>query len=175
MFLRTLLLAILSLGLAAALPNTPSLLVSTQPYTWKHVKIGGGGGFVPGIVFNPSQQGLAYARTDIGGVYRLNVDDSWTFLLDWVDNSHWDYWSADAVASDPVDPQRLYIVGCFSRAGALRADALQAAGMYTNSWDPSNGTILISTNQGETFAESPLPFKVGGNMPGRGVGEVYPF
>lgn len=27
-----------------------------QSYTWKNVKIGGGGGFVPGIVFNPSQK-----------------------------------------------------------------------------------------------------------------------
>ena len=56
--------------------------VSTQAYTWKNVKIGGGGGFVPGIVFNPSQKGLAYARTDIGGAYKLNPDDSWTPLVD---------------------------------------------------------------------------------------------
>jgi hypothetical protein len=44
--------------------------------------------------------------------------------------------------------------------------------MYTNFWDPDNGTILISTDQGKTFTTSSLPFKVGGNMPGRGVGEV---
>lgn len=30
--------------------------VSSQAYSWKNVKIGGGGGFVPGIVFNPSQK-----------------------------------------------------------------------------------------------------------------------
>ena len=44
--------------------------------------------------------------------------------------------------------------------------------MYTNSWDPNNGQILISTDQGSTFKPSALPFKVGGNMPGRGMGEV---
>lgn len=44
--------------------------------------------------------------------------------------------------------------------------------MYTNSWDPNNGQILISTDQGKTFTPSILPFKVGGNMPGRGMGEV---
>ena len=44
--------------------------------------------------------------------------------------------------------------------------------MYTNSWDPNNGQILISTDQGKTFTASKLPFKVGGNMPGRGMGEV---
>lgn len=30
--------------------------VSSQTYTWKNVKIGGGGGFVPGIVFNPTEK-----------------------------------------------------------------------------------------------------------------------
>jgi hypothetical protein len=29
---------------------------ASQSYTWKNVKIGGGGGFVPGIVFNPSEK-----------------------------------------------------------------------------------------------------------------------
>ena len=44
--------------------------------------------------------------------------------------------------------------------------------MYTNSYDPNNGAILASTNQGSSWTASPLPFKVGGNMPGRGMGEV---
>jgi xyloglucan-specific exo-beta-1,4-glucanase len=35
----------------------------------------------------------------------------------------------------------------------------------------SAGTILKSTDQGKTFTTIPLPFKVGGNMPGRGAGE----
>lgn len=31
-----------------------------------------------GIVFNPTEKGLAYARTDIGGVYKLNsATDAW--------------------------------------------------------------------------------------------------
>lgn len=41
--------------------------------------------------------------------------------------------------------------------------------MYTNSFDPNNGNILISTDSGSTWTASPLPFKVGGNMPGRGM------
>ncbi|KDR85178.1 hypothetical protein GALMADRAFT_218259 [Galerina marginata CBS 339.88] len=127
--------------------------VSSQKYTWKNVKIGGGGGFIPGIVFNPTQKGLAFARTDIGGAYKLNADDTWTPLLDFADNSRWNYWGVDALATDPVQPNRLYL----------------ATGMYTNSWDPNNGQILISTDTGATFTPSPLPFKVGGNMPGRGI------
>jgi hypothetical protein len=53
------------------------------------VKIGGGGGFTPGIVFSETTKGVAYARTDIGGLYRLNSDDSWTPLLDFADGSTW--------------------------------------------------------------------------------------
>ncbi|SJL05981.1 related to endoglucanase [Armillaria ostoyae] len=112
-------------------------------YTWKNVKIGGGGGFVPGIVFNPSEEGLAYVRTDIGGAYRLNDDDTWTPLTDWVDNDQWNMWGVDALATDPVETNRLYL----------------ATGMYTNSWDPGNGHILVSEDYGESFTQVDLPFK----------------
>lgn len=58
--------------------------------TWKNVNIGGGGGFVPGVVFHPTTNGVAYARTDIGGLYRLNADDSWTPLTDSITtNERW--------------------------------------------------------------------------------------
>lgn len=98
--LALVLAALVQLGLGA----------SSQAYTWKNVKIGGGGGFVPGIVFNPSQKGLAFARTDIGGAYKLNSDDTWSPLLDFADNARWNYWGVDALATDPVDPKRLYLV-----------------------------------------------------------------
>ncbi|KAG8212805.1 hypothetical protein J3R82DRAFT_11094 [Butyriboletus roseoflavus] len=142
-------------SLSATLLFAPFASAVSQPYLWKNVKIGGGGGFVPDLIFNPTQKGLVYARTDIGGAYRMNPNASWTPLLDWVDNAHWDYWGCDALATDPVDPARLYL----------------AAGMYTNSYDPNNGTILISADYGSTWSKSPLSFKVGGNMPSRGMGE----
>ena len=46
-----------------------------------------------------------------------------------------------------------------------------AVGAYTNSWDPDNGSIIKSTDQGSTWSFTNLTFKVGGNMPGRGMGE----
>ncbi|KEP52011.1 glycoside hydrolase family 74 protein [Rhizoctonia solani 123E] len=146
-----------SLCLAALVAIVPfaSAALSTQAYTWKSVKVGGGGGFVPGIVFNPTEKGLAYARTDIGGLYKLNADDTWTALTDFADNAHWNYWGVDALATDPVDTKRVYI----------------ATGMYTNSWDPNNGQIMRSSDYGKTWSSTVLPFKVGGNMPGRGLGE----
>ncbi|KAI5118809.1 hypothetical protein M0805_005151 [Coniferiporia weirii] len=144
-------------GITAALVSAAiaRAAVTSGSYVWENVKIGGGGGFVPGIVFNPSEKGLAYSRTDIGGAYRLNSDDSWTPLTDFADDEHWDYWGTDALATDPVNPDNLYI----------------ATGMYTNSYDPNNGTLLISHDRGDSFTTVQLPFKVGGNMPGRGLGE----
>jgi xyloglucan-specific exo-beta-1,4-glucanase len=125
-------------------------------YSWKNVKIGGGGGFVPGIVFNEGAKGVAYARTDIGGLYKLNDDDSWTPLTDKIaTNAGWHNWGIDAVATDPKDPKRVYA----------------AVGLYTNSWDPDNGAIIRSSDYGATWSFTNLTFKVGGNMPGRGMGE----
>ena len=64
-------------------------LVSLNQAMVKLTTRSGGGGFIPGIVFNPTLKGLAYARADIGGAYRLNSDDSWTPLLDSVNSSNW--------------------------------------------------------------------------------------
>jgi xyloglucan-specific exo-beta-1,4-glucanase len=37
--------------------------------------------------------------------------------------------------------------------------------------DPNNGAIIRSSNKGASWSVSNLPYKVGGNMPGRGMGE----
>ncbi len=129
---------------------------ASQPYTWNHVVTGGGGGFVDDIIFNPKQKDLIYARTDIGGAYRWNPSTStWTQLLAWVSPDNWNLTGVESLATDPVNPNKLFI----------------AAGTYTNSWSNMNGAILISNDQGNTFTQVNLPFKLGGNMPGRGMSE----
>jgi hypothetical protein len=116
----------------------------------------GGGGFVPDIVFNAGAPNIIYARTDIGGVYRWNQSSSsWTPLMDWVGQSNWNLMGAVSVAADPINTNKVWV----------------AAGMYTNSFDPYDGAILRSSDQGNTWQETQLPFKLGGNMPGRGMGE----
>ena len=127
----------------------------SAPYNWRNVEIAGGG-FVPGIVFNLTEPDLIYARTDIGGAYRWNPSTRrWVPLLDWVGWDRWGWTGVVSIATDQVDPNRVYA----------------AVGTYTNSWDPNNGAILRSTDRGSTWQASPLPFKLGGNMPGRGMGE----
>ena len=63
------------------------------------------------------KQGVAYARTDMGGIYKLNADDTWTPLMDWVDNTNWGNWGAESLALDPTDANKLYVatgeITCF--------------------------------------------------------------
>ncbi|GGS09331.1 xyloglucanase [Streptomyces aureoverticillatus] len=142
---------------AAARPLTATAASATaaEPYTWKNVRVDGGG-FVPGIVFNRSERDLAYARTDIGGAYRWQRSTkSWTPLLDSIGWDDWGHTGVVSLASDSVDPDKVYA----------------AVGTYTNDWDPGNGAVLRSADRGATWKKTDLPFKLGGNMPGRGMGE----
>jgi xyloglucan-specific exo-beta-1,4-glucanase len=153
--LRRLLCAAVSLAAAAALLTNAARAAPSQPYIWRNVQIVGGG-FVPGIVYNASEPGLVYARTDIGGAYRRDAASSTWLPL--TDSLGWDDWNLTGIvslASDPVNPDNVYL----------------AAGTYTNSWTSQNGAILRSSDRGATWQRTMLPFKLGGNMPGRGMGE----
>ncbi|MEV7081089.1 cellulose binding domain-containing protein [Streptomyces sp. NPDC093516] len=143
-------------GAPSALAADPApVKLAADTYTWKNARIDGGG-FVPGIVFNRTEKNLAYARTDIGGAYRWQESSkSWTPLLDSVGWDDWGHTGVVSIATDSVDPDRVYA----------------AVGTYTNDWDPKNGAIMRSANRGATWQKTDLPFKLGGNMPGRGMGE----
>ncbi|MEU9047530.1 MULTISPECIES: RICIN domain-containing protein [unclassified Kitasatospora] len=126
----------------------------TGGYTWHNAQIVGGG-FVTGLVFNPARKDLLYARTDIAGAYRWDAAAGrWTSLTDWIGGADWNLLGIESLATDPVDPNRLYL----------------ASGTYTNDW-AGNGAILRSTDQGRTFQRTDLPFKLGGNEDGRSMGE----
>jgi len=132
-----------------------TLTAPSEPYTWQNVEVVGGG-FVPGIIFNTAEEGLVYARTDIGGAYRLDTaTNRWIPLLDWIGWDQWGWTGVDSLATDALDPDRVYAF----------------VGTYTNDWDPNNAAILRSADRGATWAITDLPFKGGGNMPGRAMGE----
>ncbi|MEV3999471.1 cellulose binding domain-containing protein [Streptomyces halstedii] len=140
---------------ASAAMEASDVSIAADTYTWKNARIDGGG-FVPGIVFNRSEKNLAYARTDIGGAYRWDqAGKRWTPLLDWVDWDRWGWTGVVSLASDSADPDNVYA----------------AVGTYTNSWDPTTGAVLRSSDRGASWKAATLPFKLGGNMPGRGMGE----
>ena len=79
----------------------------------------------------------------------------WIRALDWIGFPDWNLSGVESIAIDPIDPERVYL----------------AVGTYTNEWASENGAILRSPDQGRTFQRFDLPFKVGSNMPGRGMGE----
>jgi xyloglucan-specific exo-beta-1,4-glucanase len=135
--------------LAIAAPAAASADVPSVSYNWSNVVIGGGG-FSPNIVFSPAEKGLAYLRTDVGGVYRWDAQQQrWLPLEDsqWQDS----YFGIESVAPDPRDPNVVYL----------------AAGMYYGA--PS--AIMRSADRGTTWAITPVPFQMGGNEDGRGMGE----
>ncbi|WP_404958364.1 RICIN domain-containing protein [Streptomyces sp. 147326] len=126
----------------------------TGPYVWNNAQVVGGG-YVTGLVFNPREKGLLYARTDMGGAYRWDAAaEQWIPLTDWVGEKDWNLLGIDSLATDPVDPNRFYA----------------AAGTYTNGW-AGNAELLRSTDRGRTFQRTALPFKLGANEYGRGAGE----
>ena len=132
--------------------------LSAQTYTWRNVEAGGGG-FVTGTIFHPTEPGLVYARTDVGGAYRLDTTSNrWLALNDdvgGVDNE-FQHLGVLTIGLDPNDANRVYI----------------ATGQYggTESWKlPSR--ICRSTDRGATWSYVTPGFKMAGNGEGRGTGE----
>ncbi|GAA0571862.1 WD40/YVTN/BNR-like repeat-containing protein [Rhizomicrobium electricum] len=118
-------------------------------YTWKSVKVGGGG-YIPGLIFSPVEKGLAYLRSDMGGIYRW--DDkakAWLPLQD--DNPEPSYRGIESIAPDPVDGSVVYAAVGVYRGGAA--------------------AILRSNDRGDHWETVPVPFRMGGNEEGRDLGE----
>ena len=142
-----------TLAMFSAVPV--AALAQTAPsYTWNNVRIVAGG-YVDGIIAHPGQQGLFYARTDVGGAYRYNATTAqWVPLNDWTPPADSQWMGIESIAIDPNNTNMLYMV----------------AGLYTPSW-AANGAVLVSSDQGAHFTSYPLSFRVGGNEDGRNVGE----
>ncbi|MFK2891800.1 cellulase [Dyella flagellata] len=127
---------------------------ATVPYHFTSVDIGGGG-FVSGLIYHPTAQGLLYARTDVGGAYRWDQSTMhWTAITDWVSAADNNLLGIDSIAIDPSDANRVYLL----------------SGTYN---EPRSGyaAVMRSTDRGTRFQRADLPFKAGGNELGRGDGE----
>ena len=128
--------------------------IYSATYTWKSVAVRGGG-FTTGTVFHPLENGLVYARTDMGGAYRWNTaDGSWTPITDSLTRNNSDYMGILSIAVDPSNVNKVYML----------------CGKYTQSW-AGNGAVMASNDKGNTWSINPVNFKVGGNEVGRGAGE----
>jgi len=122
--------------------------------TWTSAKWGGGG-YVTGLVFHPASANLLYARTDVGGAYRWHeATASWVPLNDGLGFGAAEsrYHGVESIAVDPNNDQLVYM----------------AAGMYTSD---GNGRLYLSSDRGDHWTYVGLPFPLGGNNPGRAIGE----
>ena len=155
--------AFLCLAQVSGFAQLPSPVPTAQTYTYNPVTIMAGG-YIPNIVAHPTEKGLFYVRTDMGGAYRWDTTLlKWIPLLDFTDASHYsNYLGPESIALDPNDPNKLYI----------------ATGMYTG----NQAYLLYSENRGVTFEFYPFPSPVAttlaSNSNGRSEGErlaVNPF
>ncbi len=124
-------------------------------FTWGSVVMGGGG-FVSAVIASKTERNVIYARTDVGGAYRWNeAGKSWVSILDWVGPDDVGLWGVDALALDPSNPSRVYML-----AG-------------TSYWSNGKTMILRSDDYGETFDTINVTarFKTDGNGMGRQNGE----
>ena len=78
-------------------------------WTYGQVAVGGGG-FVTGV-FSTCEEGVFYARTDVGGAYRW--DDStkqWRSLNYWVSEDDVGLMGISAIAVDPSNAAKVYLM-----------------------------------------------------------------
>lgn len=127
---------------------------TTAPYSWTTVPWHGGG-YVDGFLYHPTEKGLLYARTDVGGMYRYDrAAQRWIPLMDGFGHDDWDCFGVMSMAVDRHNPNRLYATcGLYLNPGAM------------------NGAVARSNDRGATWHVTRLPFKMGGNAMGRGTGE----
>jgi xyloglucan-specific exo-beta-1,4-glucanase len=124
-------------------------------YKWGSVAMGGGG-FVNAIIPSKTEQGLFYARTDVGGAYRWDkIESRWIPLTDWVSQDQVGYLGVESLALDPKDSAKLYMLVGIS---------------YFNN---GKSAILKSDDYGNTFRiiDISSQFKAHGNGMGRQTGE----
>lgn len=123
-----------------------------EAYEWSSVNIGGGG-FVTGVI-STCDDNIFYARTDVGGAYKLDMSTGkWTMLSGGLTQDYYGGLGVDSIAVDPTNANNVYIF-----CGYTYVDA-----------EPS--LLMRSTDGGKTFTYTELPFQSYGNGKARNVGE----
>ena len=128
--------------------------VSANGWEFNQVAMGGGG-FVSGV-FATSQEGLYYARTDVGGAYRYNKDTQlWESMSYGISEDDQGFLGIAGLAYGDKDPNRVYLLAGTSYLSGGRT------------------ALFISNDYGSTFTRTELTdyIKVDGNGMGRGNGE----
>jgi hypothetical protein len=144
---------------AAIAASSPATAQNAAGYNWNNVPMGGAG-FVSGIYPAKTEQGMVYARTDVGGAYRWDKNASrWVALTDFISEADKGLLGIDSMAVDPKS------------AGHI----IMLAG--TDYFSNGKTAVLRSTDYGNTWSVTDVTsqFKTHGNGMGRQSGEKLAF
>lgn len=132
---------------------TPAYDPSTE-WTYGQLPVGGGG-FVTGL-FATCEEGIYYARTDVGGAFRYEAENGkWHSLHYWIAEDEKGFTGIDGLAVDPNNAGVIYL--------ACAIDY----------FDNGRSVVMVSRDYGETFEVTDVSdlVKFHGNGMGRGNGE----
>ncbi|MDQ1919206.1 exo-alpha-sialidase [Massilia pseudoviolaceinigra] len=147
------------LVLATVLSAASACAQNAAGYKWDIVPMGGAG-FVTGVFPAKTEQGMAYARTDVGGAYRWDKGAAkWVPLMDWMPEADMGLMGIESLAVDPKNAANIVLLAGTSYFGNGRT------------------VIMRSTNYGQnfTFTDVTAQFKTHGNGYGRQSGERLAF
>jgi photosystem II stability/assembly factor-like uncharacterized protein len=148
-------ISLIGIATLAALATT----ANAEKYDWGNVRFDGGG-FVSAIMPSPTVEGLIYARTDVGGIYRWDATSSrWIPLMDWISQNDVGLYGTEAFALDPQDPKKIYVLGGTGYFSKGRTAVLRSSDMGAT-WDTSYVEMLAHGNgmgrqTGEKLAVDP--------------------
>ena len=127
----------------------------------------GGGGFVSAVIASNVEEGVFYARTDVGGAYRWdNADSRWVSMMDWVDFSELGLLGVEALAVDPKSKGAVYMMAGTSYFSSARSAFLRSSD-YGKSWE-----VLYTWEEYGPKGAKVTRFGMHGNGMGRGNGEA---
>ena len=147
--------SMIGIATLAALAST----ANAEKYDWGNVRFDGGG-VVSAIMPSPTVEGLIYARTDVGGIYRWDATNSrWIPLMDWISQNDVGLYGTEAFALDPQDPKKIYVLGGTGYFSKGRTAVLRSSDMGVT-WDTSYVEMLAHGNgmgrqTGEKLAVDP--------------------
>lgn len=118
-----------------------------EKYTYKNIPIPGGG-YVTGFMFDESEEGRLFLRTDIGGAYRWEKEERcWKSLINHVTMK---------------DLRETYPIALAAEDGFLY--------IVSGVWGKKEAKLSVSEDNGASFTHYELPFMAHGNLNGRGTG-----
>lgn len=129
--------------------------IRAQTYTWNQVRIGGSGA-LPSFVAHPAVPDLYFITTDVGTPYRWNKNlQKWEHLMlfDKIPVNYWSWDGNERCGSIGIDPND-------ATGNILYATVEYAGGSGPGKGVNNPGTILKSTNRGDSWTDLHVPIIV---------------